>query len=178
MAGSNPYDRLLVGLSSRLAGRMKSQLQAQVEFATVKSVDMQEKTCTVQMLTDKEGVETEGIGLQFAGNCFIKPAIGSMCLIAHIMNDDSEGLIIWCQAIDELWLNGNENGGLIKKEALVMELEKVNVILSAIQQAFVTWQPVPNDGGAALKALSQSFTQLESGNYSSITNEKIKHGGN
>lgn len=170
----NPYDRLLNAISLRLSRSMQSKLVAQIEFATV--TEVQEKTCTVQMLTDKQGVVTEGIGLQVLANSTVKPLLGSKCLVAHIMNDDSEGFIIWAEKIEKFDINGNQHGGLIIESALVQELQKMNTLLSTIQQAFFAWQPAPGDGGAALKAASQAFVNMQLPTFQAITNTSVNHG--
>lgn len=173
-ASSNTYDRLLNSVSLRLADRMKSKLVAQIEFATVKSIEGD--TCTVQMLTDKDGVTTEGIGLQVMGNCTIVPKIDTECLVAHIMNDDSEGLIIWCKEIEVMKINGDQFGGLIKKQALIEDMQKITAFIEALQQVLTTWTPVAGDGGAALKILTTSVVQMQMPTFTEIENVAVKHG--
>jgi hypothetical protein len=50
------------------------------------------------------------------------------------------------------------------------------LILKNIQTVFNSWIPVPDDGGASLKALVTSFTSLQRANLGTIENPKIKHG--
>jgi hypothetical protein len=73
-------------------------------------------------------------------------------------------------------INDGTLGGLIKIKELKADLEKINVFLNAIKQAFNTWIPVPMDGGAALKGvMSGALSPLQLPNYSKIENEKVKH---
>lgn len=167
-------DKLISVLAKRLAPRVRKELKAVVEWATVVSIE--EDTCTVQMLSDNEGVHTEGIRLQVFGNSVLKPATNAECLVLHIENDDSLGLIIWCSKITEMTINGDENGGIIKWPKLKQDLELMKQAIEGLQQVFTAWVPLANDGGAALKAASETFTTLQLPSFEEIENEIVKHG--
>lgn len=169
------YDNFKRALAKGMGQHMRNELNAQIEFAVVESV--QENTCTVQMLTDNEGVLTEGISTMISGNTNIRPKLKSKCLVAHIMNDDSEGLLIWCDEIEGLHMNGDEHGGLCITPKLVTEVNKLKAWMNAVQQAFNSWVVAPSDGGAALKALSTTFTNMQQPDFSQIENKTVKHGG-
>ena len=89
----------------------------------------------------------------------------------------SNGVKIEIKDNGEVHLNGDGLGGLVKVAELKTQLDKNTQLLEAIQNVFNSWTPVPNDGGAALKAASTSFTTMPTANLSNIENEKVKHGG-
>ena len=89
----------------------------------------------------------------------------------------SNGVKIEIKDDGEVHLNGDGLGGLVKVAELKTQLDKNTQLLEAIQNVFSSWTPVPNDGGAALKAVSTSFTSLPVADLSNIENEKVKHGG-
>lgn len=54
------------------------------------------------------------------------------------------------------------------------ELDKDKDAMTELQSAITGWTPVPNDGGAALKAALATFLAKPMANYSSILSEDIK----
>jgi hypothetical protein len=167
-------ERLRKAIAASVARDVNKQASVIVEFATVKSVEG--NTCTVQMLTDEDGVTTEGIKLGMIGNVAFKPTAEALCLVAHIMNNDAEGVVLWAEKIDSMSLNGDDLGGLINTPKLVDELNKLKTFQQKVQQVFNSWVPVPQDGGAALKAQVTQFTSLQTPNFSGLENKKITHG--
>ena len=62
----------------------------------------------------------------------------------------------------------------VKGTSTLIELNKDEVAMSELQSALNAWVPVPNDGGAALKALLTTFLALPMASYSGILSTKIK----
>jgi hypothetical protein len=79
----------------------------------------------------------------------------------------SEGVII----------NGDGFGGIVKVNELRSDLAKITTLLKSIQETFQSWIPVAGDGGAALKAAASSFISNPIPDFSTIENERVKHGG-
>ena len=77
---------------------------------------------------------------------------------------------------DKVYLNGDSFGGLIKVEELKTQIDKNTAVIDAMQSAFNSWITIPGDGGAALKALSSSFTSKPTANLDDIENENVQHG--
>lgn len=77
---------------------------------------------------------------------------------------------------DEIQLNGDSFGGVVKAPELKAQVDKNTAILEKIQQVFNSWTTVAQDGGAALKTASSLFTSLPRADLSNIENEKVKHG--
>lgn len=74
----------------------------------------------------------------------------------------------------ELVFNGGANGGLLKGDALVAELNKALDRLEAIADTLESWTPVPNDGGAALKtAITAALAGKAPADYSQVQDDRI-----
>lgn len=170
----NQAEKLRKAIAGSIKTDMRRNAPVIVEYATVESVE--ENSCTVQMLTDKEGVLTDGILFQAIGNVTFKPSLQATCLVLHIMNNDAEGMIVWCDKIDQMLINGDDLGGLINAPKLLDELDKLKKFQQKVQQVFQQWVVAPSDGGAALKALSSQFTSMSVPNFADMENEKVKHG--
>jgi hypothetical protein len=172
-----------------LTHKMKSHVPLQTEWVTVKTVDWEEKLMTA--VGENNGLEYADVLLGL-GSINIKPKIGCLALVGAIHNGDGCFMIL-CEEIEEIELtdqsgfkavlnnglmtiNGDQFGGIVNAKELKKQLDKNTLILEKMQTAFKNWNPTPNDGGAALKALVPSFVLLERADLSSIENPKIKHG--
>lgn len=77
-------------------------------------------------------------------------------------------------------LTGNQYS-MVKGEVLQTELNKTKAVLDSIKSIISTWVPPGGaDGGVAastmFSALQGALVPLSTGNYNSITNNKVKHG--
>jgi hypothetical protein len=178
------------------------RIPLQVETGKVISVDDAKRTCVVDPEDGRAKVEdvrlqsVEAINGQKLG-LLIKPSVGSYVCYALIENDKAQNYITETSEIDELLieneagvslkvladgtllLNGDGNKGVVKVDALVQELDDIKQDINALKNVFFGWVPVPNDGGAALKAAAGSWfgQQMINTNSNSLQNQKVKHGG-
>lgn len=121
----------------------------------------------------------------------IVPAVGSTVLVASstrnnyyvLMYSDIDKVICTIDndnyfvfSSDGFIFNGGELDGMVKVNDLVTKLNnletKVNNIISTISTTFV---PVPNDGGAALKALFASLSGGTLAPLSQTTRENLEN---
>jgi hypothetical protein len=179
----------LIEFKKLLTNKISSKIPIQTEWATVKSIDWENKTMVA--IGDLNGLEYHDVILGL-GSFDIKPKIGTGALIGSINNGEAcymiaaeevEGFELtdktgfkWQLNNGQMLLNGENCGGLVNAKTLKTQLDKNTLILKKIQEAFSNWITVPNDGGAALKTLSASFINLNRTDLSSIENNKIKHG--
>lgn len=173
--GSNSVEKFRTAIAQSISNKVRKDAQMTLEYATVVSVQA-DGTCTVQMLSDEDGVHTDGISFAAIGNVVFEPLPEAKCIIAHIMNNDAEGMILWCDQIKSMKFNGDEMGGILDGPKLLDELAKLKAFQSNVQQVFSQWVVVASDGGAALKTLSTQFTNLQAPDFGNLVNEKIKHG--
>lgn len=169
-------------------------LPQQLRLGTVKAVDEEAQTCTVEV---EEGYTLYDVRLTpVAGASVVPiPAVGSWALAAAIENDESFTYMVSASALDKLrakigdvtvevtgdgvTLNGGDLGGLVKVNALVDDLNAIKRDLNNLKTVFQGWTPVAQDGGAALKtALTTAAwptTKLETTKASDLEDDKIKH---
>jgi hypothetical protein len=105
----------------------------------------------------------------------IWPRVGSMVVVGRMEGSD-QLFVVSVINPDVVELNGNAFS-MVKGESLKVEVEKlkaaVNQIKSAIQGAAVA----PGDGGAVFKAnILAALAVFDTGNFSQILNEEVKHG--
>lgn len=178
-------------LRQELVALMKKQVPVQTTWVTVSSVDADAKTMVCKGVADD--LEYYDVLLSL-GNATKYPVVGTKALIGLINNQAGLAFMIDCQEFtrylieiesgfkidlnaDEILLNGDGFGGLVKWNALKAELDKTKALVNAIKNALVTWVPVPTDGGTALKTIvTGSVAPVSAGNYSNLENENVKHG--
>jgi hypothetical protein len=149
-------------------------------LCTVVSVDETEMTCVVTPYDSEANftdvrlmadAETTSTGIYF------KPVIGSVVMITP--QDEVTYFVSMYSEVEEVWLRGTSNGGVVKVNDLVTKLNNLESDLNSLKTIFLTtWVPVPNDGGAALKVAAatwagQIFIPTTASNIQSTT---VKHG--
>ena len=78
----------------------------------------------------------------------------------------------------KIQFNDGAFDGLVKAEQLTDKLNTIENSINALKQVFSSWTPVPQDGGAALKAAVGTWAgqQLQPTQKSQIENTKVTHG--
>lgn len=150
------------------------------QLCTVVSVDETEMTCVVTPISEgpdfldvrlMADAETTTTGIYF------KPAVGSVVMISP--QDEVTYFVSMYSQVDEVWLRGTTNGGVVKVGDLVTKLNNLESDLNNLKTIFsTTWIVVPSDGGAALKTAAaswagQTLTPTTAANIQSTT---VKHG--
>jgi hypothetical protein len=173
-----------------LTEKTKALIDVQTHWCIVESVDWTEKTMIATGLTDDLDFHDVNLGI---GAIHTKPSLKSKCLIGIINNNPADAFLIESEQIDEIeiidksgfkihlnngkmTINGNKFGGLVDAKELKKQVDKNTLILKQIQSVFQSWVPVPNDGGASLKALVTGFIAMQTADLSNIENKNIQHG--
>lgn len=155
--------------------------QAQIRFVECLSVDWETKAMLAAGTAD--GVEYHDVMLGLDG-LFIRPAVGSVCLIGIIDGMEVSAFLIAAEHVefaevrtDNVVINGGANGGLVKVSELVGRLNALERDLNTLKKVFNTWTVSPNDGGGALKIAAGDWAgdQLELTSREDVENIKIKH---
>lgn len=79
---------------------------------------------------------------------------------------------------DLIQFDGGENGGVPIAENVAEKIKRIEEDVNNLKDLITSWTPVPNDGGAALKAvLANWFAQklLPVTSSADLENEKVKH---
>ena len=137
---------------------------------TVKSIDTATYTCYCEPIGDFADIQQVKVKLAADKfGFFLVPKVDSMVIVSF--TSDNSGFISMVTEIDDLVVYIDSNNklevddtgfkfndgtldGMVKVNSLVTKLNaqenKLNALITAIATTFI---PVPNDGGAALKAL-------------------------
>jgi hypothetical protein len=148
-------------------------------LGSIVSVDETEMTCEVtpnigganftdvRLMADNE---TTSLGIYF------KPKVGSQVMISP--QDEVTYFVSMVSEVDEVWLRGNTNGGIVKVTDLVTKLNNIENDLNTLKTAFTGWVVAPSDGGAALKAITASWygSTLTPTTAANIQSTTCKHG--
>ena len=107
--------------------------------------------------------------------CLITPTIGSTVIVVGSSN--VQPYIAQYSEIDSIEWLGGENDGVPLVKPLLDKINKLENDINTLKNIFTSWVTVPNDGGAALKALTgtwagQSITPTQ---QNEIEHTKIKH---
>lgn len=119
------------------------------------------------------------------GKLVITPKEGSQVTVADLSGGELRHLAVvhWGEVekisltAGSIELNGGDNGGLVKIEALTDKINNIEKDINKLKQAFTTWVPVPQDGGASLKSgvASWAAQQLVQTQVSDLEDDKITH---
>ena len=169
------------------------QRSGQVFFpATVESVEG--NTCTVNV----DGLSISDVRLKVTNDTnddtvLFTPAKGSHVLVGSYSGDYSNLFVLYADSLSELFckigemslkfdLNGIEinegkNEGLTKIVELVKKLNSLEKEINSLKSNLSTWVPVPQDGGASLKAKIASWAsmQIVETKKADLEDVKVKH---
>jgi hypothetical protein len=177
----------------RLAGTFGKDYLSTVD-CVVLDVNEQSRTCNVKPVTTTAVTEFADVFLSANPNdgfiCY--PEIGSTIRVA--VNNKGDKYVLQFSDLQKLRITTGETeiivqdgeillgdgsfNGLVKVDDLITKLNNLENDLNTLKTAFSTWVVVPADGGAALKAITatwsaQTITPTQSAD---IENTLIKHG--
>ena len=146
-------------------------------LCTVAAVDLDDMLCDCEPLD--EGGNILDVKLMSANEkgFLIVPKVGSTVLVSFM--SEETGYISMFSEVDEIQLNSDTFGGLVKVSDLVGKMNAIENDLNDIKQVFSTsWTPVPNDGGAALKTAAATWagSTFTPTTDSELENTTVKHG--
>lgn len=164
-------------LKETLKHMSKRNVTVQTFWATVVSVDWNEKTADVKDLAADLEVYDVLLGL---GGDLVKPKLNSKCLCGIAENQEGAAFILYCEEVEERWINGGGNGGLTITPLLVEQLDKLTARVDGIINAINNGIPAggSSDGGTALLAsIVGGLTAIvDKEDFTNIENTKVKHG--
>jgi len=151
-----------------------------------KAVNVNEDTRTCDLEPIEDEAPRAGMRLQSAESgttgMVIIPKEGSFIVVSFF--DRTTGFVSLTSEVEKILIdtdlvqyNGGDNGGLINISDLVGKLNALESEINTLKSMFSTWIPVANDGGAALKALSSSFTSstLKATVNADMEDDKVTH---
>jgi hypothetical protein len=150
-----------------------------VEPAIVRSVNMDELTCDVELMDETEipGVRLKAGVDGFTDGLVQKPKIDSAVLICIVGNESSVRCVILFSEVEEVLFYNGANGGLIKIADLVNKLNtienKVNEVISSFNSH--VHSGVTTGAGSSGPSASPIGSSLTNTVREDIENVKVKH---
>jgi hypothetical protein len=118
----------------------------------------------------------------------IVPMKDSVVIVATFSKNSGDAFVLGYTEVEkvkvltskgEVWLNGDNYGGVLIEKKLVDELKKVNDLLQGVLSV-INGAPITEPGNGSPSALQLALKGVVAGKalpqYQSITNEKVKHG--
>lgn len=129
-------------------------------------------TCTVQVGTGTDIANYRGVIMRTLigqqASVIEIPKVGSKCTIVFrdgnsgrpqlLMVDQTDKLLINCSQVE---FNGGKLGGMINVVDMVDVVNDIKKDNNTLKQAFAAWVVAPEDGGAALKAITADWAASE-----------------
>lgn len=134
---------------------------------------------TVDVAPLDEGAPLLGMNLQAnqgsSWGCVQIPRMGSYVIVGFT-DYGSSGIVLLCDDVEEvrvtvsgidssllvnddgIILNGGNLGGLVKVEELTRRFNLIERDINRLKELMMSWSPIPQDGGASLKALASSWS--------------------
>lgn len=115
-------------------------------------------TCTV----DIDGLSVPDVRLRAStevdgAQILLRPAVGSVVIVGSLTGDLDHLVVLSMDRAEEVIINGGSLGGIVKVKELTSKLNTLEREINDIKQVLSSWTPVPNDGGASLKAAVASW---------------------
>lgn len=153
---------------------------------TAKVTSVDGETCDVEL----ESMKLTDVRLRAVVNgenskILVTPKTDSYVLIADLSGNLSQLAVVGysevekieINATDKIIFNGGNNKGLVKIEELTQKLNAIEQDINTLKSIFTSWAPVAEDGGAALKADTQTWasSQLAITQISDYEDTNITH---
>lgn len=143
----------------------------------VKSVDLDNRTCEVITTTGNASVKfTAKLQAGVGDGLLIEPVVDRTVYV--LFSKYTLPFVVQYSDIASYMLNGDEFGGIVKVIELTSKLNAIENDINVLKTVFSSWVTVPNDGGAALKAITSTWfgQQLSVTTQSEIENKTVQHG--
>ncbi len=188
---NSSYNRAVLSAVQKLAGTYNTDTMGLIT-GTVVSVDEDAGTCLVEAVTGKATTQMDGVELQtvIADGLLFVPKVGSEVKVLYstyttpfiVQYGDLDKIVIASETsidifCDDIKFNDGTFKGLVKVVELTKKLNAIEKDINKLKQAFTSWTPVPQDGGAALKGATSSWSgqQITETQQGDIENLKIQH---
>lgn len=168
----DPYRKLAEKLKGMVPIAISPILQG-----IVKSVNGNTCTVTIDDI-DLSDVRLRASTTNISNQMLIVPKVGSIVILGSLSGDLNELVVLSCDEIESITINGGALGGLIKINELKTQLDKMTARIDGIISAINNGVATPGtDGGAALlttiKTGLATITNKEA--FTAIEDTKIKH---
>ena len=145
----------------------------------VVSVDKDTATAKLEAVLDGqkiEGARLSAISGKPTTDLIVYPKVGSSCIALSLNKSQEEYVIVSVSDYDEIRSEDGSNGGLLKGDDTVAELNKLKAQVEGLLNTIAAWAPAPGDGGSKLKVdlTAAGVFTLPGSNFSNVQNSKVK----
>lgn len=153
---------------------------------TITTVDEATLSCTVTVGDSISSVIYDNVYLDVLligqGSFICIPTVGSNCILAFRNGSEDRRQLLKSFSYDKIiaapvaWQFGQgANGGIPMVNPLVTQLNTIIEDINTLKQAFAAWVVVPEDGGAALKAVAAEWfgNQLSDAEATNLENPNV-----
>lgn len=158
-----------------LAGTHEDPKVYLFDAEVVAAVDEKTRTVEVVMVGGKSSNTINArIMASVDDGCFIYPENGST--VSVIMSEFTDPIIIAYSSIEKITWLGGENDGVPLVKPLLDKINNLENEINNLKTLFSSWVVVPSDGGAALKAITATWSsqQITPTIQSDLEHTKIK----
>ena len=143
---------------------------------TVSDINTTEMTCTCTPINGDAEFFDVLLNADADKGFTLIPAKNSVVIVQQ--TSQATAYVSMVSKVDQIYLAGDANGGLVKVQDLVSKLNNLESDLNTLKLIFSSWSPVPSDGGAALKLAAATWyaQQLTPTTVNELENLKVKHG--
>ena len=140
----------------------------------VSDIDTSKNTCTCTPIDGSAEFTGVQLSMDKSKGFLLIPKNGSLVVVTQL--NDFDGFVSMVSDVDQIYLRGDGEGGLVKLNDLVSKLNVIENDINTLKTAFSTWVTVPSDGGAALKAITTTWfgSSITPTVASDLENDKIK----
>jgi hypothetical protein len=152
-------------------------LQYEGVVCKVSDIDLATFTCTCTPINGDAEFYDVLLNADADKGFTLIPANGSLVIIQQ--TSQANAYVTMVSKVDQVYLAGDANGGLVKVNDLVSKLNRIENDINVLKLVFSTWVPVASDGGAALKVaaatwIAQQLIPITTAN--DLQNNTVKHG--
>lgn len=177
-----------MSLVAAIRAILRQEVKPNILRGKVKSFDATTNTCVVDLLDgpDLLDVKIKAVANEVASGLVIEPKVNSTVLLAAINGRIEDAVILKYDEIENIQLNastlikinGESLGGLVKSQVVAETDNALKKELNTLKQKVAQWAPVPQDGGASLKAILSPWAgqQLADKTKEDYESKMTKHG--
>jgi hypothetical protein len=142
----------------------------------VSNIDTTNMTCDCAPINGDANFLDVRLNANYKKGFTLIPKKKSIVIISQL--SDATAYVSMVSEVDEIFLAGDANGGLVKVQDLVSKLNTIETDINTLKTVFSSWAPVANDGGAALKTAAATWYahQLVPTNITDLENTHVQHG--
>jgi hypothetical protein len=151
-------------------------LQYESILCNVSNIDTTKMLCTCIPINGDADFEEVRLNANYQKGFVLVPKNNSVVVVSQISNEVA--YISMVSDVDQIYLAGDDNGGLVKVSDLVSKMNTIENDINTLKTIFSTWVPVPSDGGAALKLAAATWyaSQLTPTQVNDLENKTVQHG--